>query len=151
MRSLAGSGVCCVDGHGVAMFHLPEKQGSQLRELATIFNVAASSYLNTLKNAIVWHNTKGFLRRSSVSGSFTDGESHFPMQLHWFRSINVSDICTLEMNICLSTIDPHINLSFYILPYPIKIPLPLLPITKSIVGFGCFVFVFISRVDSPRH
>lgn len=80
MRSLAGSGVCCVNGHGVAMFHLPEKQGSQLWELATIFNVAASSYLNTLKNAIVWHNIKGFLRRSSVSGSFTDVRvCHFPM------------------------------------------------------------------------
>lgn len=80
MRSLAGSGVCCVNGHGVAMFHLPEKQGPQLWELATIFNVAASSYLNTLKNAFVWHNIKGFLRRSSVSGSFTDVRvCHFPM------------------------------------------------------------------------
>lgn len=51
------------------MFHLPEERGRQFWELATMFNVAASSYLNTLKNAFVWHNIKGFLRRSSVSVS----------------------------------------------------------------------------------
>lgn len=69
MRSLAGPRVCCVNGYGVAMFHLPEERGRQFWELATMFNVAASSYLNTLKNAFVWHNIKGFLRRSSVSVS----------------------------------------------------------------------------------